>query len=201
MTTLTPISELIGLPAIGETYLVPCIRAASFAPMEASTLALCVAEDGEFMPVIGTKHNDARYGFGAVTHYHFDYRFLRQGLMDWIDLRRSGLTGPPESPLDWVLPEQALHEDFAHLEPMVCLREMPEHEFFHNSNVWLLQPHFKDKRIDPKDPMCAHHKVCLASLKAKDGAVTCPAHGLRWNLKSGELIPHPKPTETEKGEP
>ncbi len=46
------------------------------------------------------------------------------------------------------------------------------------------------KRIaDISNPVCPHRGFPLASLSVDaDGCVTCPGHGLRWSLRSGELV-------------
>lgn len=45
------------------------------------------------------------------------------------------------------------------------------------------------KRINAKNPICPHRGISLASFPVDDdGCVTCPGHGLKWNLTTGEMV-------------
>ena len=53
-------------------------------------------------------------------------------------------------------------------------------------------PESKNWRIDPKNPVCPHKGTCLKGLPVRrlntTDYVECPLHGLRWDVRTGELL-------------
>ena len=42
------------------------------------------------------------------------------------------------------------------------------------------------KNSKMKDMKCPHHNTNLTSCKAVNGVLTCPMHGLRWDITTGK---------------
>lgn len=171
------ITDVAGLPVVGKTYMVPC------ASNEESPRF--------YSPVIGVPHNDSKYGFGEFCHLHYDFRFLPEDEMKHVRERAekdaSSCSYAEPSVFLWVV--DATESTKIWWTEMKCLRQMPTNPLETcGFMVRALEPHFKDQKIDPKRPVCPHRQVCLKGLPHDDGVLVCPAHGLRWDAKTGEML-------------
>ena len=165
------VEDLTRPPIIGETYMVPCIWGTS--------LKVRLTERFKWLPIIGPRHNDAEYIKFDKFHYHFDHQFLS-------DEDRDGLYGLFESrPLLFV----AVHFDesvgIVHW-PMICMRHVERYPRLSFSND--LDEAYCAKTVTCGK--CPHRGLPLGSLPREPGTdiVTCPGHGLRWDLKTGRMV-------------
>lgn len=133
-------------------------------------------------PVIGPKHEDGKHISFPYQHFHIDWRFVSVR-----DYRRvcgravvavAGIVllegnGRPNA----VLPSPVIRY-------RKCVREI---EPFPGA-PWLaeLQAAFADHKL--KDMICPHRGLPLAGCPQTDDVVTCPGHGLKWNVRTGELV-------------
>lgn len=177
--------ELKTPPVVGKFYMVPCI-----------TVTGGYLKPGLY-PVIGPKHEDGDHLGFPYEHIHLDLRFLppaqaRMTPYVWGVEEKSRLRAALLRPIVF---------DFYHSEParltwqgpdlvqIPCRRTMPDHPAVTHLSGWkLLHRAYADKRV--KCGKCPHRGLPLESLPREPGTdiVTCPGHGLRWNLKTGELI-------------
>lgn len=103
------------------------------------------------------------------------------------DPRRVGLvTLGPHDLVFWRMYGHAIS-----LRPMICLRRMPKYLYSPNSPVKVLEKHFAGCKL--RERCCPHKGTELGSMPRSclpDGrtCVTCPAHGLNWDMKTGEMI-------------
>lgn len=152
-------------PVIGQQYLVPTV----FGQWHH------LLRD---WPVIGRKHDDIEHFNFRPVHYHFDTRFLRVPARLLADA-----------------PYQPLHDrDDVKLGPITlarrtCLREpllfVGPPGFLNNFHDYFAgQQCAKGKR----GFVCPHKHFPLGSIKAIDGVVTCPMHGLRFDAASGQCL-------------
>ena len=175
------IDDLVGLPAVGRTYLVPC-----------------VALRGWRWPVLPPAHDDPVYFPHAPRHYHVDARFSTlEEARALVDHRGHGWT--PEllfrvAP-HWIL--RATAADRTELRPRECLRQMPVFPTSHTNpyghavpygELRRLERDFAAVRIRPGCRRCPHRGIPLNGLPEVDGVTTCPAHGLAWNLATGGMV-------------
>ncbi len=139
-------------------------------------------------PVMGPEHEDAEFINFPHQHYHIDWRFVPGRLFNaldggWISVvalplmgKSSGGLGPnPDG-----LPNPVMRR-------LKCKRELPAYPG--EKATWLprLEEKYQDCRL--KTPICPHRGIALDNLPCnEDGVVTCPGHGLRWNIKTGELV-------------
>lgn len=177
-------------PTIGETYLVRCVMAQTFGEVKP-----------EWLPIIGKKHNDKKYGFGTYEHYHFDVRFLNEKQYDRLtkliedERKNPRYIHPALNPLQWVCSEKEVMDGTEIKRPFVCLRAMPEYPADNSSvstQTNFVEAH-REKCFKPSRPFCPHQKVYLGNLPCTiDQKVVCPGHGLAWNLATGKMIERKK---------
>jgi hypothetical protein len=182
------IEDVVGLPAINKSYLVPTV----------------VSGGNTRWPVIGPPHNDKRYFPKVGEHYHVDVRFLSSAQM----LMHLGIEGV------FSLPERRPHmalivvlvivaDPLSVLEkteptPFRCYRQMPEFPTFYtgptptmdrpNKQLARMEDDYARTRIKPGCAICPHRRMPLNGIPSKDGVVVCPGHGLAWDLKTGEMV-------------
>lgn len=66
-----------------------------------------------------------------------------------------------------------------------CRRELPPYPY--EQARWLPKLELAYAHARLKNGICPHKGVNLRSCPIMNGIVTCPAHGLRWQVDSGEL--------------
>jgi nitrite reductase/ring-hydroxylating ferredoxin subunit len=177
-----------------DYYLVPCIPI----PDKLSHLYLSL-EDG-WLPVLTPSHIDRETAFktdaqGRVVdvdealHFHIDVRFIKS------DLPVGGSVGVSAKLFALILelcdfdtPNDEI-EDFVEWKRKKCYRVAVDD--FESSNVpSMYEPAIiaEGMRMTDKD-ICPHQKTCLKGMSRLNDTVVCPAHGLKWDLLSGNLIP------------
>ena len=140
-------------------------------------------------PVIGPMHEDAEIINFPWEHYHIDWRFVpvricRSVAVKWHSYGLAGVYAivlharPEVHPKGLPAPV---------MKRMKCKMEFPE--FPEHVARWLheLRKKYAGCKLKP-GMVCPHRGVPLASLPSVDGIVTCPAHGLKWNVETGELV-------------
>lgn len=152
---------------IGKPYLVPCLTRIIKVEHELewnndtldSTRQFSYKK--EFVPIINHPHNDIENGQQEV-HYHKDDRF--------------------ESNVPHLRPSR---DDFHNLEYLVliCLKTTIES----TTPVDLIKKSKLKHRCIHKNK-CPHRGFDLSNETKKNGVVTCPLHGLKFNAKTKILI-------------
>lgn len=167
---------------VGKYYQVPTVRG-------------YVYEILHDWPVIGPMHSDAEFIKFPWQHYHIDWRFLESRLM------RQFVAPHKVHPAAIVLLTYKRQNENGLPDPVMkrlkCKREI-EYPLEMPARHWLkaLEDHYQDSRI--KTPVCPHRGLPLDKLPCKhDGTVTCPGHGLTWNMKTGELVRYTEPKSSE----
>lgn len=163
---------------VGRYYMVPCLVSDSRTAPAANSRNL--------VPVIGPMHSDKEHLNFDLQHFHIDWRFVKN-MESSMDLREW-----KNSPHGTVMLAQ--EHNGKNLPPvprlMKCFRAMPE---FPVLRTWkwigleLAQEHACNK-LKPGN-ICPHRGIDLTPFAEPDGTAICPGHGLRWNLRTGELIP------------
>jgi hypothetical protein len=173
------ISDVEGLPVIGERYWVPCVTAKN-------QLTGGLIKN---VPVIGTIHQDKFYFGVEWKHLHFDIRFVTGPVQRW--LCKDVPTGAPEhSWLGWALHDADIDKQYERLMP--CIRQMPvlPWEQCGEGMAELLQQKLgADKRKLSKCNRCPHRGTPLNGMQVSSkGIVVCPAHGLAFNVNTREMV-------------
>ncbi len=151
---------------LGEFYLVPCL----------------IKEEHELLyitPVINHPHDDKENGQNEI-HYHVDYRFLKHKANGTfpvvinnhskhhfvINIRpQEGLHGKLEY---FILP--VINEGFSGITPPeLIMKSKIKHKCIHKGK-------------------CPHRGYDLSQVKAIDGKITCPLHGLEFDATNGSVL-------------
>jgi nitrite reductase/ring-hydroxylating ferredoxin subunit len=185
------IEDLKRPPRVGTKYKVPCVfgKIANIGPHSIPP---------DWWPVLRPSHQDSKYaprhrtvwkktdcGYDGVDevyyeddpttphHMHVDPRFTPESMYTpWeIHNRSWHSTIVAESDLEWRV--------------LVCVRKMPIQRLFTGFGQLFIEDH-KDKFI--KCGRCPHKGTLLTSCPSERGVVTCPAHGLRFNKKTGACL-------------
>ena len=196
------IEDVDGLPIVGRSYWVPCVRAV-----------------GMLWPVLGPQHADPDLGT-PEEHLHCDSRFISQRQIDynlnqifagaskiselWLTkaVRAAGVETLDEAfsimrdapyaaalAVTLALPISHIRPPTRHLR--VCKRDAPV-----CPPGWFL-PMLEQQHATMHAPdcrTCPHRGTPLRGLPIDaEGGVVCPAHGLRWSRSTGELMPRLPP--------
>lgn len=168
---------------IGKRYLVPCVKIV----YELSDWGW-----GSYVPVIGPLHDDKHIIGFYERHWHIDFRFLINAQWERIE---SYLYGYKK--IHGGVIRETHTSKTVMLRKMMYKRVMPQFptEIPFNGPQgteivpikWLvkLESAYADHKM--KCLTCPHRGVVLDGLPVVNGAVTCPAHGLTWNVKTGML--------------
>ena len=172
---------------IGKVYHVPCVRTQKHFWGGAG-----------WIPVIGPKHEDAEFINFPHQHWHIDWRFAPEALLK--RARRIHLAG---SEYARTLMERGLwpFEDGSvqiALEGPTAKRKLCKRQFgpYPTQRArWIpgLEKAYKDCTLKP-GMVCPHRGIPLAGAERDGDIVTCPGHGLRWNVITGALAPIPPAT-------
>lgn len=197
------------LPALlvkDNHYWVPCIPIPDIFSKSFSYLSL---EDG-WVPVLSAPHIDRETAFTIDTegqqiesphalHYHVDVRFIKADLPIGGSVGVSAkLFGSLLDVFDFETPNDEI-DDLIEWYRKKCYRVSIDD--FENSLVPSMYEtgviseglRLTDKKV------CPHQKTCLRGIPQSNNTVVCPAHGLRWDILSGNLIPRKKLNNTLYG--
>jgi hypothetical protein len=150
-------------PIVGQFYLVPVVHGKWY------------AREGDY-PVIGSRHNDIEFFDFERTHYHLDFRFVRDA-----DVMRAS-TAPLHDFPDFPLSKPALKR-------RKCLRQ--QHTFDGPSKIMdPFRAAFAGQQCANSKLgwICPHKKIVLGSTPVIGGIVTCPLHGLRIDAETGKCM-------------
>ena len=90
-------------------------------------------------------------------------------------------------------------ESYLQLKPRRLNGEYPEYPSEFMAEHWLpeLEEAYRHHRIK-QSLVCPHKGGDLAGSRVVNGTVTCPLHGLRWDLRTGKLAPRADDEEEEE---
>lgn len=149
-------------------------------------------------PVTGPQHEDKEHINFEAQHWHPDLRFLTEAQLICL----TQLYGVFRMEQLYSEGSECTFRAHAHLilaqfvkryvvRPRLCRRVQPVYPRRRMGWFWLqtLEAAYKDQEL--KGCLrCPHRGVSLSNLPRDSlGRVVCPAHGLRWNLKTGHLSP------------
>lgn len=169
------VSELTSEPEVGKFYLVPCVKVAS----------------GDWIPIVGTLHEDKEHIGFEEYHYHRDARFTSD---------KQNRRSTPDNMLD---PEiYSMVVAVIRTEPPVekarkCRRRMPDFPLRARFNEhpprafgakWFPTLERAYSKTKASCARCPHRGMLLNNLPVKDGVVVCNGHGLAWDVETGKLV-------------
>lgn len=171
---------LSGVAVIGTYYAVPCM----FVEPGRCRLASFIPSSG-WLPVLGPQHEDAEHLNFPHQHYHIDWRFVPER-----NFARSSSRWSSRSAMVLTSTSERLK---LHGSPVLkrrkCLREMPTFPESPGPR-WAALERAQFERCSKLKPgnICPHRGIDLTPFAMADGTAICPGHGLRWNLKTGDLM-------------
>ncbi len=197
------IETIKGLPEIGQTYLVRCARL----PKPGYSLSEEDLSEERYVwrPTLGKAHEDTEWLNVNWHHYHYDFRFLTDEDMRQIASHWRGASASLDeviSSMFTLVIAKKFVKGTLEYRPMVCHRQMPEFPVVRErgSMTTLLWDGFTRKLEEPlirkgaklrtqHDCLrCPHRNIPLSGIPNDGETIVCPAHGLRWNLKTGKIV-------------
>jgi hypothetical protein len=168
-----------GATEIGKFYVVPCVKS--------------VGGDaywkGEWVPVIGPEHEDAEHINFPASHWHVDLRFASARMFKRL-CWRGGESSAYIFPLQRHKYGEKWGDPFIEggvvLKRRKCMRQWPEWPRSKASWMPKLETAYACSKL--KGMVCPHRGIPLAGASRDGDVVTCPGHGLRWNVVTGELV-------------
>lgn len=158
---------------VGRTYDVPCI-----------VLTPRVA-----LPVLTAEpHADPELGVSA-EHHHYDTRFLLDWELEGLAARLVGYERPvDDAPAVMLVVERARVGKVIRRENRSCLRETPT--FPSEVAAWSqgLAPTYSGRKWRGGCRACPHRGTPLRGLEPVGGRITCPAHGLKFDVETGVCL-------------
>lgn len=163
---------------VGRFYRVPCVRGKYYGK---------VAD----WPVIGPQHEDTEFVGFRWQHYHIDWRFIPVHLFEPVGYR----LGAPLMTSDAINPDGLP-------KPVLRRRKMQRAMMdFAQARAarWFpkLEAAYATCKLKP-GMICPHRGIPLAGVHMEGDIATCPGHGLRWNVKTGELCVSATSSGTQK---
>ena len=176
------VEDLKEPPVVGRYYMVPCVE------VQTGVSGLSAG----FWPVTGPQHEDHDVIGFPYRHWHVDLRFLSaqqagEKAMQW----GSVLTTERKTWCFWPGPGDI--EGIPGIATQVTMQRrrcMRTAEWFPRLRaLWMSELEQKHESCVVKCGKCPHRGLPLESLPRERGdIVTCPGHGLRWDLKTGKLV-------------
>lgn len=173
-------------PVVGEFYLVPCVY---------GIWGYRSRRTPRWWPIIGPWHEDKALLNFPKHHYHLDIRFLSHFMPREIRNKETGNIN--RVAFEFSLPLQEWAETYGWKaqvlpDPVLKRRKYRRHmpEYPRAAAQWInrLEAAYQDHRLK-EGMICPHRGAPLKGLQVdSDGCVTCPLHGLRWCVATGELV-------------
>lgn len=175
-------------PMVGETYLVPVCNVNGLARAT--------------MPVLGHEHNDVDIGQPDMNHIHLDVRFVSDEELvagDFNSAQVACMYSRTTGPYGGVCATAYRTGNIPGGEPLkvweearVCVRSEFPQGLHYKAGTTLdrLAGRLKSEgfRLKPDCKVCPHKGTRLDNVKAKNGVLMCPAHGLEFAPDTGEVI-------------
>lgn len=160
--------ETVAEPIIGRYYLAQVVKAVCFGKVD-------------LWPIIGTWHEDAEYIMLPDHHYHLDTRFLTRRQLQHIGPFRKRTA--EVNAMGLAITDVIGRPTHA---PRKFKRPTPPHPLLRERERTNFENAYATHKL--KNMICPHRGLSLIGQPVRDGCVTCPLHGLKWNVESGELV-------------
>ena len=174
---------------VGKFYRVPCVKASGNKYQHIFR--------SQWVPIMGPEHQDAEIIGFPYRHWHVDWRFAGQRMFTAAKKEHPGRNHESDV-YNYVLMRFAsfdrsedLRNPFVEtgevvVRRMQCKRAFPAYP--HERARWLprLEEHCAGLKM--RGMVCPHRGVPLEGCPTDGDVVQCPGHGLRWNVKTGELV-------------
>lgn len=185
--------ELKGPAIVGKFYMVPCVRLLTGREWWSGYHR--AADRQGWVPIIGPEHEDREFLEFKSMHFHVDARFLSDRIVANVatpfrshSAEQQVLTFPVSTWSDGHGNPPLKYERA--MKRKQCKRVMPEFPNVGHDKKWCaMEAHYSACKLKPGN-ICPHRGIDLTPFIKEDGTVICPGHGLRWDTKTGALLPH-----------
>jgi len=152
----------------GKYYLVPCILV--------DEIGFEGFKKGQYLPVLLPFHNDTEIGLDS-WHYHYDHRFInpKREIAKNVVVGRTIRANPTESN---TFDRTIYWKKMKCLDPTNGLGRVPKP----------LRELESTKSLKMCNLVCPHKGVGLNGIEPINGAIECPAHGLKFCATTGNVI-------------
>lgn len=150
------------------------------------------AREAQWWPVLGAPHRDPEIGADWI-HIHVDWRFVKPKLYE--RAIRSTLSLKPHGQVVNTPFEMCGGKPVFALRRRKCWREMPDFPARPAKFALLEEAHAQRCARLVNGTHCPHRGIDLRPFAKPDGTAVCPGHGLRWDLRTGELLRHHRDAE------
>ena len=177
---------------IGRSYQVPCVRA--------------IWPDGNrvaWWPVLGPAHDDREIIGFDPEHWHVDFRFL-PGQLTAPERARKTAQDCYVVPINHVYldrhhPSEPLDSERLDLVPARIYHQVqarryqgPYPSYIHVPWIRKLEAAYEHTTLK-NGTVCPHKGADLSGiLPNENGIITCPLHGLRWDIATRRMAPTPE---------
>ncbi len=177
---------------VGDSYSVLCAHG-----LPNSEYAVRGGITEAWFPVIGRPHTDPELGV-RDTHLHCDERFMTDHLLHLLVSNYYPTILDDMIPVLWIPPLETGTAPLMGRQVLQCVREFPRRACINSGGARChpgtmdqmrkLEEQYGDKKIGDCR-VCPHRGTSLAQVAPDEhGVITCPAHLMRWELKSGKLL-------------
>lgn len=126
-----------------------------------------------WLPIIGTRHTDPDIGM-PLEHLHYDFRFIS-----------------PKYRVKIGLVNHSEQQTIVPIHYGECDQGMRPRRCWQSHAVRFTAPKNLEHEFGPRKMTCAvcpHQGTPLHTVAPVDGKITCPAHGLIWDVVTGKLV-------------
>lgn len=171
--SLNPLTDRAA--AVGKFYQVPCVLALK--------RAWCGAG---WVPVLGPLHSDEGVVNFPPPHWHIDWRFAPTHMLTEASVFSRSPLGQPIQQSEWRGPHDVVDRAVGvQMRKMKCKRTPLEYPI--QKAKWIPELNEEFKGCKAKNGICPHRGLPLVG-HTENGITTCPGHGLRWHVDTGELV-------------
>lgn len=159
----------------------------------------------DIWPILGPWHEDAEFVKFPWEHFHLDGRFLNTRQWEWLHSRfetTDAVFGVVVTERGFSAYGELDGPRMIHGQPQIerrqCMRVLPDFPFERATWLFQLEKEFSSAVI--RQPICPHRGIPLDGLTPKDGIVTCPGHGLCFDVLTGQCVSASKRVERKRAE-
>jgi hypothetical protein len=173
----------VNVPIVGTKYLVPCMENVDYADWL----------PGQWTPILFVKESHVDPELGAERHhFHYDTRFISGHKL----LVENGVCMSAAKVIAMYKHEtfdDLVSRNYITWRARTCYRTQqlfPQTRAFQVLVVDKIKPNYVGTRME--NMICPHRGTCLKGHPIKEHGghkgITCPAHGLSWDVQTGFLI-------------
>lgn len=144
------------------------------------------------VPILEPEHDDIDVIRFPQTHWHIDWRFTTEAFLDHytrVQATKHSRIVPPDQRFTGLIivrshQGEVMTDGTVTTASLTCRRQSPDFPV-----TWFtseLENRYSQAKA--KNMICPHRGINLRGQPIECGRVTCPGHGLQFDIESGELV-------------